>query len=615
MRRLILVLGDQLTPTLSSLRAADRDRDIVLMCEVMDEATYVRHHKKKIAFIFSAMRHFAEELRAAGWRVDYRTIDKTGQSGSFTSEVEAAIARHKPARVTVTAAGEWRVRDMMAGWESKFDLPVDILDDDRFLCSSPAFAAWANGRKALRMEYFYREMRRSTGLLMDGDQPVGGQWNFDHDNRKAAKSDLFMPRPRGFEPDAITRDVLQTVGARFADHFGDLEPFWFAVTRADAAQALTHFLETGLPRFGDFQDAMLEGEAFLYHSVLSPCINVGLLDPLEVCRRVEAEYRAGRVPLNAAEGYIRQIIGWREYVRGIYWLKMPDYVSQNYFGHARPVPEFYWTGETDMRCLHVAIGQTKREAYAHHIQRLMLTGNFALLAGVSPQALHEWYLLVYADAFEWVEVPNTIGMSQFGDGGLLASKPYVASGAYINRMSDHCKQCRYDVGKPHGPDACPFNALYWAFLARHRDKLSGNPRMAQMYRTWDKLADERRQATLASAEMFLAGLGPAEHSHPISSASPAPGDDVVSETILRLCAERGPAKTICPSEVARALASGDVDWRLLMPDVRRVAAGLARDGRIVVLQRGTPVDAVAARGAIRLRLPPSRTVRKRHAGD
>ena len=502
-KTLLLVLGDQLSLALSSLKAADPARTVVLMCEVWEEATYVRHHKKKIAFLFSAMRHFADELRAAGWSVDYRTLDQTGDSASFTSEIEAAVTRHKPSRIMVASPGEWRVLDVMRGWSKAFELPVDILDDDRFMCSTAEFATWAQDRKQLRMEYFYREMRRKTGLLMDGDQPIGGRWNFDHDNRKAAKADLFMPQPHRVAPDPITKDVLTLVARRFDNHFGDLTPFWFAVTRTDAEKALDHFITSALARFGDFQDAMLEGEAFLYHSILSVYINAGLLDPLQVCRRAEAAYRAGTVPLNAAEGFIRQIIGWREYVRGIYWLKMPDYVNQNFFNATRPVPDFYWTGETDMRCLQSAIGQTKREAYAHHIQRLMLTGNFALLAGVSPQALHEWYLMVYADAYEWVELPNTLGMSQFGDGGMLASKPYAASGAYINRMSDHCKSCRYKVSEPHGDDACPFNALYWHFLTRHRDKLAGNPRMGQMYRTWDKLSADRRTATLASAEQFL----------------------------------------------------------------------------------------------------------------
>jgi deoxyribodipyrimidine photolyase-related protein len=505
-RQLILIFGDQLSQSISSLRSADKARDTVLMCEVWDEATYVRHHKKKIALIFSAMRHFADELCSAGWSVEYRTLTDTGPNGSFSSEVGLAVARRDPTRIVVTSPGEWRVLADVRGWQACFAVPVDILDDDRFICSTAEFGAWTHGRKQLRMEYFYREMRRKTGLLMDGAQPVSGQWNFDHDNRRAAKPDLLMPRPKQFAPDTITRDVLQLVQSRFHNHFGDLEPFWFGVTRADAENALDHFVTTALAQFGDFQDAMLEDAPFLYHSVLSIYMNIGLLDPLEVCRQVEAAYRAGRVPLNAAEGYIRQIIGWREYVRGIYWLKMPGYVDQNFFEHGRTVPDFYWTGETDMACLRSAIGQTWREAYAHHIQRLMVTGNFALLAGVSPQALHEWYLTVYADAFEWVELPNTLGMSQFGDGGLLASKPYVASGAYINRMSNHCKGCRYDVGKPHGPDACPFNPLYWSFLARHRDKLADNPRMAQMYRTWDKLTDERRNNSLGSAEAFLAGL-------------------------------------------------------------------------------------------------------------
>jgi deoxyribodipyrimidine photolyase-related protein len=505
-KTLVLILGDQLSLLLSSLKAAEPSHTVVLMCEVREEATYVRHHKKKIAFLFSAMRHFADELRAKGWVVDYRTLEETGATGSFTSEVAAAITRHKPARIVVTQPGEWRVDDAMRGWSAQFDLPVEIHDDTRFICTTTEFAAWAKERKQLRMEYFYRDMRRKTGLLMEGDKPVGGQWNFDHDNRKPAKADLFMPQPHRVKPDAITADVLALVAQRFDNHFGDLTPFWFAVTRADAEAALEHFVSVALARFGDFQDAMLEGEAFLYHSILGIYINAGLLDPLHVCRRVEAAYRDGKVPLNAAEGYIRQIIGWREYVRGIYWLKMPGYVTENYFTHTRAVPDFYWTAATDMACLRSAITQTKTEAYAHHIQRLMVTGNFALLAGVSPQALHEWYLMVYADAYEWVELPNTLGMSQFGDGGLLASKPYVASGAYINRMSNHCKTCRYKVSEPHGDDACPFNALYWHFLARHRDKLAGNPRLGPMYRTWDKLADERRTATLASADRFLARL-------------------------------------------------------------------------------------------------------------
>ncbi len=505
-RRLLLVLGDQLSRSLASLREADRERDLVLMCEVHEETTYVRHHRKKIAFVLAAMRHFADVLRADGWRVEYRTLTETGETGSFTAEVERAVRLHMPERIVVTAPGEWRVLEAMRAWQERCGVPVEIREDDRFLCSTRDFDAWAAGRKQLRMEYFYRDMRRRTGLLMDGDQPVGGTWNFDAENRRPARRGTPMPALPRFTPDAITRDVLDLVAARFPDHFGDLEPFGYAVTRPDALAALEHFCTVSLPSFGDDQDAMLEGESFLHHSVLSPYLNVGLLSPLEVCRRAEHEYRAGRAPIASVEGFIRQVLGWREYVRGIYWREMPEYVTRNHFVHTRPVPGFYWTGETDMACLRAAIGQTKREAYAHHIQRLMLTGNFALLAGVSPHALHEWYLSVYVDAFEWVEAPNTIGMSQFADGGLLASKPYVSSGAYIARMSDHCRGCRYDVKAPHGEGACPFNALYWAFLVRHRDTLAGNPRMAQMYRTWDRLDEDRRTRTLAIAEAFLARL-------------------------------------------------------------------------------------------------------------
>lgn len=504
--RLILILGDQLTTMISSLETADRDRDVVLMAEVMEEATYVRHHKKKITFLFSAMRHFAERLRALGWTVDYRRLDDPENTGSLTGEMARAVRHYQPAGIRVTEPGEWRLRVAIDNWSDDLSLPVEVLPDERFLASHRMFADWAAGRKQLRMEFFYREMRRKTGLLMEGDEPVGGKWNFDAENRKPASSDLFMPQPAGCAPDDITREVLELVAARFGDHFGDLEPFWFAVTEEQAEAALEAFVQQALPQFGDFQDAMLRDQRFLYHSVLSLYINAGLLDPLAVCRRVETEYHAGHVPLNAAEGFIRQIIGWREYVRGIYWLKMPGYVDENFFNADQPLPEFYWTAETDMACLRAAITQTREEAYAHHIQRLMVTGNFAMLAGVDPKAVHEWYLMVYADAYEWVELPNTLGMSQFADGGLLGSKPYAASGNYINKMSDYCHSCRYKVQQKTGEDACPFNPLYWHFLERNGDKLRGNPRLAQVYRTWDRMTDEKRADYLNSAERFLEEL-------------------------------------------------------------------------------------------------------------
>jgi deoxyribodipyrimidine photolyase-related protein len=502
-RNLILVLGDQLTPTLSSLAMSDPAHDRVLMAELHDEASYVRHHKKKIAFIFSAMRHFAEELRALGWTVDYVKLDDPDNQGSFTAQVAHAVAVHAPKRIIVTDAGEWRVAEMFKGWSAALGLPVDILPDTRFVASIPEFLGWAGGRKQLRMEYFYRDMRRKTGLLMDGDQPEGGKWNYDAENRKAAGADLFMPTPKATAPDAITQDVLTLVEARFGNHFGDLAPFWYAVTRADAEAAFIAFVKNALPHFGDYQDAMLTGEPFLYHSLIAQYLNCGLLDPLRICQEVEAAYRAGHAPLNAAEGYIRQVIGWREYVRGIYWLKMPGYERSNFFGHTRPLPDFYWTADTKMACIKAAVTQTKEQAYAHHIQRLMVTGNFAMLGGIDPHELHEWYLSVYADAYEWVEMPNTVGMSQFADGGLLASKPYAASGAYINRMSNYCVPCAYDVKQRTGPKACPFNALYWDFIARHRSKIGGNPRMAQMVRIYDKFADDERGRISESAAAFL----------------------------------------------------------------------------------------------------------------
>jgi len=502
-RNLILVLGDQLSPTISSLAGGDPDRDSVLMVEVDEEATYVKHHKKKIAFLFSAMRHFAKALSGAGWDVDYVALDTKGNSGSFTGEIERACRRHDPERIVVTEPGEWRVLEAMRGWEEQTGTPVDVLPDDRFICSIPEFAEWAEGRKQLRMEYFYREMRKKTGLLMEGDEPAGGKWNCDAENRKPAKDDLFMPRPHRVKPDAITKDVLKLVGQRFDAHFGDLEPFWFAVTAEQAEKALDQFIEEALPLFGDYQDAMLTDQKFLYHSILSPYINAGLLDPLHVCHRAEEAYHKGDAPLNATEGFIRQIIGWREYVRGIYWMKMPEYVERNFFKAKRALPGFYWSGDTKMACLASAIGQTKEEAYAHHIQRLMVTGNFAMLIGADPHQVHEWYLEVYADAYEWVELPNTLGMSQFADGGLLGSKPYAASGNYISKMSDYCENCQYDVKKKTGAGACPFNPLYWDFLVRNDKVLRDNPRIGRAYSTWDRMKDDTKVAYLKSAADVL----------------------------------------------------------------------------------------------------------------
>ncbi|MBS3744411.1 MAG: cryptochrome/photolyase family protein, partial [Wenzhouxiangellaceae bacterium] len=378
--------------------------------------------------------------------------------------------------------------------EKRLGVPVHVLEDERFVSTPDEFAEWAGDRAQLRMEFFYRRMRRKTGLLMSEDgEPEGGQWNFDADNRRKWKGEPKSARPMSFAPDATTQAVLDLVDRRI-DSFGRLDGFDFAVTRAQARRALGHFVKTALPWFGDYQDALPDDEDFLFHSRLSAYLNIGLLDPLEVCRAVEAAWRAGDVPLNAAEGYIRQIIGWREFVRGIYWLKMPEYADENFLGGDKDLPEWYWSGETGMRCLQRAIENTRNNAYAHHIQRLMVTGNFGLLLGVRPKELCDWYLAVYADAFEWVELPNTLGMVLFGDGGLLASKPYAASGKYIQRMGDHCANCRYAVTERTGHDACPFNALYWDFLMRNEDSLGGNPRMRMMYRNVERLAPADKAA-------------------------------------------------------------------------------------------------------------------------
>jgi deoxyribodipyrimidine photolyase-related protein len=500
-----LVLGDQLTREVAALRD-HADGDVVLMVEAAGETTYVKHHKQKIVFVLSAMRHFAEQLRADGIVVDYIKLDDPGNTGSISGELQRAVARHAPSQVIVTSPGEWRVLSDFRALD--LGVALEIRDDDRFFATPQRFAAWAEGRKAWRMEFFYREMRRETDLLMEGDQPAGGQWNFDSDNRKRLPKAQPLPPHFGFAPDAITQSVLALVGDRFADHFGDLVPFEWAVTRSDALRAFDAFLRDALPNFGAYQDAMATGEPFVFHAAISPYLNAGLLTPREICVAAEREYIAGRAPLNAVEGFIRQILGWREYVRGVYWLKMPDYAETNALGAARPLPWLYWSGDTEMHCMAEAIGQTRRHAYSHHIQRLMVTGNFALLAGIAPKAIAEWYLVVYADAYEWVELPNVQGMSQFADGGLLASKPYASSGAYIDRMSNFCASCFYDVKLKSGPKACPFNYLYWAFLIRNAGTLRNNNRLAMPYRTLAGWDDGRKAAITAEAEAFLDRLTP-----------------------------------------------------------------------------------------------------------
>lgn len=500
-----LILADQLSPSIPTL-ADIEPGDVVLLVEVAEETTYVRHHKQKIALLFAAMRHFAAELDMGGVCVDYVRLEDKGNTGSFTGEVARAAQRHRAGRVIVTEPGEYRVEQALRGWEMALGIPVHIRADTRFFCSRAEFAQWAGGKSSYRMEFFYREMRRRTGYLMDGATPVGGRWNFDTENRKRLGARVQVPPRRRFMPDAITQEVLALVARRFSDHFGDIENFGWATTRAEAQEALEFFIGQCLPLFGDYQDAMKAGEPFLFHAVLSPYINCGLLTPREVCEAVLAAYEKGVVPLNAAEGFLRQIIGWREYVRGLYWLRMPAYAQSNALAAHRPLPWFYWSGKTTLNCIAHVVNDTRRHAYAHHIQRLMVTGNFALIAGISPAEVEEWYLIVFADAYEWVELPNVHGMILFADGGVLGSKPYAASGAYIDRMSDYCRDCYYDPKIKVGDRACPFNLLYWHFMMANRAMLERNPRMAMPYRTLDSMAPGRRQQIAREAKAFLDSL-------------------------------------------------------------------------------------------------------------
>lgn len=503
MTSLRVVLGDQLSDDLSSLRDL-APGDVVLMAEVMDECTYVPHHSHKIVLVLSAMRHFAESLRGRGVAVDYVRLDAPGNTQSLRGEVIRAAAEHRVDQVVVTEPGEFRVLADMRSWPEGLGVPVEIRGDDRFLCSIGQFRDWAAGRKSLRLEFFYRDMRRGHGILLDADDgPEGGQWNYDAENRKKLPAWVVPPATPRFAPDAITREVMALVAARFPANMGDVAGFALPVTRADARAMLGDFIARRLPDFGDWQDAMKAGAPHLFHSLVSTSLNLGLLGPLEVCQAAEAAYRAGSAPLNAVEGFIRQVLGWREYIRGIYWLKMPEYRRLNALGAHRALPAFYWTGRTRMRCMQEAVGATIAHAYAHHIQRLMITGNFALLAGIDPDAVDEWYLAVYADAYEWVEMPNTRGMALFADGGIVGSKPYAASGAYINKMSDYCAGCAYDVKDATGERACPFNALYWDFIARHAERFAGNNRMAMPLMGLKKMPPAKVAALRARAAGFL----------------------------------------------------------------------------------------------------------------
>ncbi len=508
LRRLVIVLGDQLDLESAAFDGFDPSRDALWMAEVAGEATHVWSHKARIALFLSAMRHFRDALRKRGWTVLYRQLDEPGNLGDLAAELTRSLRQRRPERLVLVEPGEFRVQRALQRAAAQCDTPLEMRADRHFLCTREEFARHAAGRKQLRMEYFYRHMRRQTRILVDGQQPTGGAWNYDAENRQSfgSKGPKSLPLPPSFPPDAVTREVLGLVARRFPSHPGHLETFDWPVDRAQALVALEDFVAHRLPRFGQFQDAMWTGEPFLYHSLLSSSLNLKLLHPREPIEAAVGCWRSGRAPINAVEGFVRQILGWREYVRGVYWRYMPDYLDRNRLGADLELPELYWTADTDMHCLRQAILQTLEYGYAHHIQRLMLNGLFALLFGVRPRAVHEWYLAVYVDAVEWVEVPNTLGMSQFADGGIMASKPYVASGKYIQRMSNYCADCRYQPGEACGEDACPFTTLYWDFLQRHRSRLEKNPRMVVQVRnlkrkTAAELAAIRRRAAATRSQL------------------------------------------------------------------------------------------------------------------
>ncbi len=462
------VLGDQLTLSGSALQRLDPARDRVLMIESLERARLLPYHKQKMVLLWSAMRHFAQELRAHGYQVDYHEA-----CANYSEAVKAHRKRH-PGPILMMDPADYGVAEKLG--------PDEVTPNTMFLSSREEFRARPYGR----LENFYREMRRQTGLLMDGGSPVSGRWNYDADNREVPEKGHRFPDIPRYAPDKTTRAVMELVSRELPKHFGSLESFAWPVTRADALDFVEDFLEHRLDLFGPFEDAIVTGERSLYHSLLSPLLNIGLLDPLDVCQKAEKRYRSGKARLSSVEGFIRQVIGWREFVHQIYHWKMPGYLDVNHFGADLPLPQFYWDADTDMHCVRDAIEGLMEHGINHHIQRLMVTGNFALIAGVVPREVNDWYLLAYADAYEWVVSPNVLGLSLFADGGVIASKPYAASANYLNKMSDCCRGCAYN---PKGD--CPFNALYWDFLARNRERFEHNPRMSLMIKQLDRKSDLR----------------------------------------------------------------------------------------------------------------------------
>jgi deoxyribodipyrimidine photolyase-related protein len=507
--RLLIVLGDQLDSRSTGLKTIEKQRDVVLMMEVAQEATHVPSHKQRTVLFLSAMRHFAEALRRRGFRVRYVKLDDPDNTQNLDGEIERAVEELRPRMVTVVRPGEWRVLNMVEHRVARLGLQLELLEDSHFFLNPGEFAAWADGRAELVLEHFYRMMRKKLGVLLDAEgRPEGGSWNYDRDNRKPFRGDRSeIPARRGFRPDATTQEVIDLVDRRFPDAPGRLDGFAWPVTRRQALRALRSFIDERLARFGPYQDAMVRGEPWMFHALLSPPLNLKLLDPRECVSAALDAYGAGQAPLGSVEGFVRQLIGWREFIRGVYWLAGPDYAARNALEQHGSLPPLYWTAETDLECLRECVSQVIEHGFGHHIQRLMATGNFALISGVDPREISDWYLAMYVDAVEWATLPNTLGMAMYADGGLVGTKPYAAGGRYISRMSDYCASCRYDPQQRHGEDACPFSTFYWDFLLRNADRLRGNQRMGLALKNLERIdAGERRKIT-ARARSVRASLG------------------------------------------------------------------------------------------------------------
>ena len=502
-KTLRLILGDQLDELHSWFKTPDRDVTYVMM-EIRQETDYVKHHIQKVAAFFTAMRAFSARLRELGHQVIYIRLDDRQNRQTITANLQKLLAAKKFDRVEYLLPDEYRLDDQLKNLGKTLQLPVEAVDTEHFLTKRQELKEFFAGKKRYLMESFYRSMRKRFEILMEGDKPFGGQWNFDQKNRQAYDQRVPIPRPLLFENDA--RDVCQTLRHMKVQTFGEIEDsklIW-PTTRTQSLELLKTFVDKGLEAFGTYQDAMTAENWYLFHSRLSFALNTKMLRPLEVIQVALKAWRQkkSKIQIQQIEGFVRQILGWREYMRGIYWALMPDLESMNYFDHQAALPDFYWTGETRMNCLRAAIGQSLTYAYAHHIQRLMVTGNFALLAGVHPDAVDEWYLGIYIDAIQWVELPNTRAMSQFADGGQIATKPYISSAKYIQSMSDYCKTCVYDWKKRHGDFSCPFNSFYWDFFDRHRRRLGKNARVAMMYRVWDRLGSKEKKAVLNQADVY-----------------------------------------------------------------------------------------------------------------